>query len=648
MKRLSLFLAILNLFSFSLFAQDKEMIDSLEQTVQSQAHDTLKIKAYGDLSWEYSFIDFNKALYYGEQELVLAEKLDRKTDIAQAYSDLGNAYTRVNRLKEALEYHQKAYDLRMELGLQEKAAGSVSNIAVIYKQSGKYKEAVENMIKALKIYEENGNERLQAVILGNIGGAYLSFKQLEQGRVAIERSIQLARKNNMAVIEANAYTNMVEYYFLKNEFDSALSVAFKSYELLKALNKQTDISIVLNSIGQIYVEKKQYKLALDYYQQGLAIREQMGDILGMGSSNKNIGYCYLQLGDYNKAESYLKKSINYFKDIDSKDYLREVYLFMSDLHQGKNDYRQALYYYSMAEDLEDSIYNKQTSDRISELNVEYETEKKVQQISLLNKENEIQKLQLSRRNLLILIISGLLIVSLLIGYLVYNRYRLKQAARLQAEIIKQQDAASKAIIEAEERERRRIAGDLHDGIGQMFSAVKMNLSGISDTLAFKDETQKVLFDKTIGLVDESCKEVRNISHNMMPNVLLKAGLASAIREFINKIDAHRLKVNLETFGLNERLESNVETVLYRVIQESVNNVIKHAQANQLDIQITKDTDGITVTIEDNGKGFDTSDSTNLEGIGLKNILTRIDFLKGTVEWDSSPGKGTLVAIHIPA
>nr|HPH24614.1 ATP-binding protein [Chitinophagaceae bacterium] len=143
------------------------------------------------------------------------------------------------------------------------------------------------------------------------------------------------------------------------------------------------------------------------------------------------------------------------------------------------------------------------------------------------------------------------------------------------------------------------------------------------------------------------KEVRSVSHNMMPNALVKAGLASAVKEFVNQIDARVVKTDFYTEGLDNKLEKNVETVLYRIIQECVNNVIKHAKATHLDISLIKDNDGVAVTIEDNGIGFDSSNKNNFNGIGLKNIQTRVEFLKGTVEWNSAVGKGTLVAIHIP-
>lgn len=213
--------------------------------------------------------------------------------------------------------------------------------------------------------------------------------------------------------------------------------------------------------------------------------------------------------------------------------------------------------------------------------------------------------------------------------------------------MKQQELSARAVIEAEEDERQRIARDLHDGVGQMMSAAKMNLSAFEAEMKFENKEQQVSFEKIIGLVDESCKEIRNVSHNMMPNALLKNSLASAIRDFIDKMDKKTLQVHLYTEGLDERLDSNVETVLYRVIQECVNNVIKHADASTLDIAVVKEKDGISATIEDNGKGFDMTGIEKFTGIGLKNIMTRVEYLKGTVDYDSSPGQGTVVALHVP-
>ena len=181
----------------------------------------------------------------------------------------------------------------------------------------------------------------------------------------------------------------------------------------------------------------------------------------------------------------------------------------------------------------------------------------------------------------------------------------------------------------------------------MMSAAKMNLSAYEHSVQFPSPQAKQRFEKIIQLVDESCSEVRSVSHNMMPNALLKNSLDAAIREFISKLDDHTMAVHLYTEGLEERLDTNTETVLYRVIQECVNNAIKHAGAKKLDISLIKEGNEVTATVEDNGKGFNMQSPLHEDGMGLKNIRARIEYLKGTVDMHSSPGKGTLVAVHVP-
>jgi signal transduction histidine kinase len=181
----------------------------------------------------------------------------------------------------------------------------------------------------------------------------------------------------------------------------------------------------------------------------------------------------------------------------------------------------------------------------------------------------------------------------------------------------------------------------------MMSAAKMNLSAFESEMELPTGEQKQTLEKIIQLVDESCKEIRNVSHVMMPNALLKNNLATAIREFVDKLNNKKLQVHVYTEGLDERMSSDIETVLYRVVQECVTNALRHAGATTLDITLARDKDGITGTIEDNGKGFETEGKEKFDGIGLKNITTRIEYLKGTVDFDSAPGRGTVVAFHVP-
>ncbi|HYK76528.1 MAG TPA: sensor histidine kinase, partial [Daejeonella sp.] len=235
---------------------------------------------------------------------------------------------------------------------------------------------------------------------------------------------------------------------------------------------------------------------------------------------------------------------------------------------------------------------------------------------------------------------------IMVGYLIYNRRKIKAQALLRETIHQQQNLAALGILDAEERERRRIASELHDGVGQTLSCALMNFNNLFSDLSL-NHAYAVQAERAVSLLSESYDEMRSISHQMIPHSLMKAGLASAVREFLQKIDQKNIRVQLEVNGLDNRLNEQVETALYRITQEAVNNVIKHARASRLAIQLIKDEEGISLSIEDNGQGFDKSKLAHMDGIGLKNIYSRIGLLKGTVDLESAPGKGTLLMIHLP-
>jgi signal transduction histidine kinase len=384
------------------------------------------------------------------------------------------------------------------------------------------------------------------------------------------------------------------------------------------------------------------------------IRETIEDKLGMIFSLHALAETYKDIKKYDQGIAYGERALKLAEEIKSKERISTVMGSLAVLHQKKGNYKKAYECLLVHDNYRDDIFDTLKSQQAEELAVKYEVDKKdlviqKDKAELKSRQAKIenQDLKLSQRNMQLGLLAIILLGTGMAAYFYYNRNKLRQEARLQQEIIKQQDIASKAIIEAEERERKRIASDLHDGLGQLCSAIKMNLSSIENQVTFIDKESALSYEKTIAMTDQACRDVRSISHQMMPNILLKTGLTSAVRDFLDKIDARILQVSLNTFGLQDRLESNIEMVLYRVIQETVNNVIKHSGANKLDIQLSKDDDGITVTIEDNGTGFDVNDKEKFDGIGLKNIASRVGFLKGTVEFDSSPGRGTVVSVWVP-
>ncbi len=345
----------------------------------------------------------------------------------------------------------------------------------------------------------------------------------------------------------------------------------------------------------------------------------------------------LQIKETNQAILLLDETI---KTIPNNLNKQSALQLLSKAYSKKGDDAKALSTLNEMMVLKDSLIKIETTQTLDALRAGYEADKQEKELAL-------QKAKINQQQVIILAISICSLLSLGLVFLYFSRKKNALKNEMATAILKEKNNAAMAILAAEEKERKRIASDLHDGIGQMMSAVKMNLSSLAYKLTSLTPQEAALLEKTMALTDESCKEVRTVSHNMMPNALLKSGLSSAIKTFVDKIDHKKLKVNLHSEGLDNRLPDTVEIVLYRVIQETVNNVIKHAKANQLDIAIIKDVDGLSCTIEDNGIGFNFNDKNLTEGIGLKNIQARITYLQGTVEWDAIPNKGTLVSIHIP-
>lgn len=598
MKRALIILLVLS-NAFQALSQ-RHRIDSLLHANLQTLNDSVQMKAYYQLAKDYTNISIDSSQLYSKKSIALAIKLKNQKVLADCYSILG----------------------------------------VNEKNLGNYEQALIWHFKALKIKEARNDELGMAIAHNDIGIIYKNMKRIDDALVNYKKSNELCIKIDLKKGISMTYNNIGTIYREKAKPDSALFY----YDLaLKEAEKTGDtysISTCLANIGDIYTDKEKYIDALAIFQKCLSYDRANEDILGMVSSYNNIARTLGNLKKFNEAIRYSDSAMTITKNEDLKQERLETIMVRMNIEEWNKNYPAAFALQKEFIALKDSLMGVETTNKISELQTKYETEKKEQQITL-------QQSEIKRKNYMIAGVLGILALSTLLSYSYYRRYQLKQKSKLQAAIIHEQELATNAVIEAEERERKRIAGDLHDGVGQLMSAAKMNLSMVGNELSFHNDEERNAFFKAMDLVDEGCKEVRNVSHNIMPNALLKSGLASAIREFIDKIDQRILKVNLYTEGLNERIDTKIETVLYRIIQESINNVIKHSGASQLDISLIKDKEGISASIEDNGKGFDMNDKNNFNGIGIKNIQSRVDYLKGTVEWDAAIGKGTVVMVHIP-
>ena len=650
----------------------------VEQLETNNNKEFLLAKLYSNMGNLYS--DWHKsseAISYYNKSLELGQKFNNKKSVAITYNNLGTLYVQTGDLVKATGFLLKGMAIREEIKDQKGIANVSANLSVLYKELKKYDEAITYADNAIAIYKQLNLPVDVGRVYVNLGLIANRQKKYAEAEKYYEEALQRFKSTTYTRGLESVYNNLGLVLKNQNKTDKALENYTAAYQLALASADKQAQAIVLNEMGDLALMKNDFALSEKYLLQALKLAEEINYLELEKDANETLANLYKQKADYEKAYVYqvkfnllsdsilAKDKVKIIEDVKGKYETEKKELKITVLSKSDSikslqiDNQQIAIIDNLLKIInqklelstaglhlkEDSLVIKSKEKTI--LQKELDAKEKEQRITLLSKEKKIKELQLKSRNNVIAGISVFTLLLALSGYLFYQRKQVQQKSVLQQEIFKQQGLAMQGILEAEEKERKRIASDLHDGVGQLMSAAWLNLQAFKQQAIHASETQQQLFNKSMALVDESCKEVRSVSHNMMPNALLQKGLINAVREFIQQISSKKLSINLQTDGLHKPIPSHVEMVLYRVIQESVNNVIKHAAASNLDISINQEADGIDVMVEDNGKGFDTAAVKQNDGIGLSNIKNRVQYLKGTVEWNSTPGNGTLVAIHIP-
>ncbi|RYF91955.1 MAG: tetratricopeptide repeat protein [Chitinophagaceae bacterium] len=591
--------------------------------------------------------DKDLAVEYLLKSLKLQEQLADKSQLRSTQNNLGRVLVDVKNYPEAIRYYEQSMQTSLQNSDWRNLGITQVNVANIYANQSDYKSAVSYLENALVNLKKADYRRGIQAVYNNLGAINLRLGNYDQAILQLNAALDHAKASQSLSGVALIEQNIAYGYAGLKKYDDAL--AWYNKAEATAISSGADPF----TFGEIYNHRASLDSAMSNYASALNYRTRFVNVNNQ-VLNEKISKQVLELQtkyDTEKKEyriNMLSKSdsIKSLQIANQQLDIKEKLLLISNQNLSLLDASL-----QMAQDSLDLIAKSQI---ILQNELEFTQKQKI--IQDLDKQKQIQTLLLHNKSLEVskknFIIIGISVVTLLLGlygYSFYKKRSLQQKALMQAELAKQQEAATIAILTAEEKERKRIASDLHDGVGQLMTAAWLNLQAAQDQLPTQDAAYGNLLSKTMLLVNESMKEVRAVSHNMMPNALLKKGLVNAIKEFIHQLDAAVISINLQTDGLKLSLPSHTETILYRVIQESVNNVVKHAGASRLDISIFNDAAGTDVLIEDNGKGFDVQAALAKEnGLGLQNIVSRIQYLHGTVDWDSTPGNGTVIAIHIPA
>ena len=355
----------------------------------------------------------------------------------------------------------------------------------------------------------------------------------------------------------------------------------------------------------------------------------------------NLATAYNALNQPAEALKYAEKGYKIMVERKLIEPLEVYYEEMANAHEKLGNHQQALGWFKKFMVLDDSLFQADNVKNLADVETKYQTEKKEKELIEQREQNFRQQTWL-----IALVVSILVLV--VFGYLFYNRYRLRQKAILDAAIIKEQQLGLNAVIEAQEAERKRIAKDLHDGIAQELVALKLGFHVLQNKLEKVAPAEAQTLNELSEQLNESCTEVRNISHIMMPPTLEQHGLVPSLQMLLrNSLEHVGLQAEFEHFNLPDRLEEKTELGLYRIAQELLNNILKHAQANKVVVQLYQAGSNLIMRIEDNGKSFDFDEARRKGSMGLLNILSRVSTLGGTYTSEQGAEFGTVSTIRVP-
>ncbi|MBK7854166.1 MAG: sensor histidine kinase [Bacteroidetes bacterium] len=645
----NLFLCLCVCFVVPLNAQDMSIIDSLKKAEKNATIDTVKIKLLYDICWQYIQSKPDTGLAYANDALEKSKNVKFNFGIAKGYIMKGIHATIVGNYNLAIENYLLCKEVHVRQKDSVGIAAVLNNIGNVYLYKGDYNKAIDYYLQSVKIEERHINpERLGSSYM-NLGGLFYQLEKHQTAMPYFRKCFEVTKNlSPQPQYIAMAYNSIGKIHAATNNADSALINYNMALPLALQTGDKNAEAASYEGIAGLYVVNKKYKEALGYYLKAEKLLIEIGNADALSEVTKQTSHVYFNLGLNDDAIKKAHECLELSLEIGAKKTIAGITATLANAYEKEGNFTKALQYQKLSKAYNDSLLDETSNRQIEELRTQYETEKKETENKILTVENNRKDTEiLKSRNEKIFLLAAIALI-LIAGWFAWMHFKLKQQKAHQQELMRQKEIRSQAVIDAEEKERQRIGKDLHDGVGQLLSAARMNVTNLENIFLHQPVQQQINFKNAVDLIDESVKEVRAISHNMMPNMLIKSGLVKAVREFIDKISSTgKLKIELQTIGLDQRLNQNTENILFRVLQEIVNNIIKHARATEVSIQLIRHDNEMVLMVEDNGVGFDAKKIRMFDGIGLKNIQSRVEYLNGTVDFDSQPGKGTTVNIQVP-
>lgn len=621
-------------------------IDSLMR-VAATAHDTVRVQALCDLCYTFLSINQDSAIHFGEQAVALADKIDFQKGSASSRSDLGLAYFYKGDLSKAISLWEAASTIREKLDDKSGVAALNVKIGAAYFKLGDYEKSLAAQMKALKMFEQQKNVIGAAHALNNVAAVFEMQKQYDKAREYYGKAITTHLNNKDTLQAASVIINVGNIHYRQNNYDSAAWYWQNALRKIPPGKSPHYESIAYNNLAETFTLDRKYDSAFYMINKAIALRRLTKDYQGLTSSMSNLGRIYTLQKKYALAEKTYAAALDSAQAKNLKIEESKILFNLYQLYEETGDFRNALSNYVQYAAIEDSLSNERSRKNLDELLVTYETDKKDQQLVIQHAELSSQKILIQRTYMIIgglVIIVGLLVIIFLLAR---GRYRRKQELAENEKKLAVREAFIDATIRSQENERKRFAQDLHDGMGQLISSLRLMVSQLDKNTSVEEKLS--IAERSDTILNDMHTEIRSIAFNLMPQTLIQHGLLPALQEMALRVNqTGKISVSVSGYDIPERLNEVHEISLYRIIQEWINNVIKYANASAIEVQLIRHEEEINITIEDNGVGFDTAKLELSKGHGWKNIKSRINLIKGELDIDSAPQRnGTSLMIRIP-
>jgi len=562
-----------------------------------------------------------------------AQKLKDKNQIAYGYFYQARYYDKLGPYNESVILYMQALSIFKALDNTAQVSRCYYKLGFNHFKLADYDLGLDYYFKSLKLDEERNYKPGIALTLERIGKLYLNTGDFYKARESFERALNIfieLKDDFRMLMNESCIAVTYQKEAMRYDNDSLFYKAIDLYKVLlpKSSKKSPEThATLLQNIGSSYRFLKQYDKSLEYLIKSLPIQVELGLHKDSAHTCNDIAETYLDMNQLSKAKKYALKAVNFARGY-ALQQERYAYYVLYLIEEKTQNFESSLVNYKKYQKLQDSIFSLEKTNKINDLRIKYESDK--QRLKIENQESNIALLDAKNSVKNQWLIFGSL--GLLSVFLLFTISKSKNNAKKEK---KQQEKFSQNLMESQEMERTRIAKELHDSVGQKLTLIKR-----------KSQNTKQI--ELTNLTNDALEEVRSISRGLYPALLKELGLSRSLTQLVNEYDEQtELFYTMDIDIIDSYFTETASLNFYRLIQECLTNIVKHAKAKSVTVSIKKEKNSVIAFIADNGKGFDLEDSKKQNSLGLKTIFERIKILEGKLSIDSKLNTGTNFILTIP-